>query len=74
MKANFIVRAEQKLADIEGKLEELNRMKNALELITEACCGGEESAVYCSILNALDENSPLESPGIDASHVVTVVC
>ncbi len=51
--------AEQKLADIEKKLEELNRMKGALELITAACCGGEESAVHCTILNALDQSSPL---------------
>ena len=43
--------AEQKLEDIDQKICELMRMKGALEQITEACCGGEESAVHCTILN-----------------------
>ncbi|HJL60593.1 MAG TPA: Zn(2+)-responsive transcriptional regulator [Pseudomonadales bacterium] len=47
--------AEQKLEDIDQKICELMRMKGALEQITEACCGGEESAVHCTILNALDD-------------------
>ncbi|MEO2178249.1 MAG: Zn(2+)-responsive transcriptional regulator [bacterium] len=51
------IMAEQKLIDIDKKLKELNLMKTALEQITEACCGGEKSAVHCTILNALDETS-----------------
>ena len=47
--------AEHKLIDIHEKINELMRMKEALEQITEACCGGEESAVHCTILNALDD-------------------
>ena len=47
--------AEKKLDDIAEKLIELNRMKLALEKITLACCGGEESAVHCTILNALED-------------------
>ena len=46
--------AEHKLQDIGEKIAELNRMKDALQQITEACCGGAESAVHCTILNALD--------------------
>jgi len=46
--------AEHKLQDIGEKIAELNRMKNALQQITDACCGGEEPAVHCTILNALD--------------------
>jgi len=46
--------AEKKLEDIEEKIFELNRMKTALDRITLACCGGEESAVHCTILNALE--------------------
>lgn len=46
--------AEAKLVDIEERLNELQQMKGALERITEKCCGGDESAVYCSILNELD--------------------
>jgi MerR family Zn(II)-responsive transcriptional regulator of zntA len=47
--------AEAKLVEIEQKIDELQCMKGALEQITEACCGGEESAVHCTILNALDQ-------------------
>ena len=47
--------AENKLKVIEEKLAELNRMKGALQQITDACCGGDESAVHCTILNALDD-------------------
>ena len=47
--------AEHKLVDIDRKIAELIRMKEALEQITEACCGGEESAVHCTILNALED-------------------
>ena len=46
--------AEHKLADIDRKIAELNRMKNALQQITDACCGGQEPAIHCTILNALD--------------------
>jgi MerR family Zn(II)-responsive transcriptional regulator of zntA len=47
--------AEAKLVEIEQKINELQRMKGALEQITDACCGGEESAIHCTILNALDQ-------------------
>ena len=47
--------AENKLKVIEEKVAELNRMKGALQQITDACCGGDESAVHCTILNALDD-------------------
>ena len=46
--------AENKLQVIDAKIAELKRMKNALQQITDACCGGDESAIHCTILNALD--------------------
>ncbi|MBQ60772.1 MAG: Zn(2+)-responsive transcriptional regulator [Gammaproteobacteria bacterium] len=46
--------AEHKLLEINIKIKELNRMKGALQQVTDACCGGEESAIHCTILNALD--------------------
>jgi len=48
--------AENKLKVIEDKIAELNRMKGALQQITDACCGGDESAIHCTILNALDDD------------------
>ncbi|GAA0405899.1 Zn(2+)-responsive transcriptional regulator [Cocleimonas flava] len=46
--------AEQKLEQIESKINELNKMRDALHKITDACCGGAEPATSCTILNALD--------------------
>lgn len=46
--------AEHKLAAIDEKIVELEKMKAALRQITEACAGGQESAVHCTILNALE--------------------
>ncbi|MBO6557049.1 MAG: Zn(2+)-responsive transcriptional regulator [Pseudomonadales bacterium] len=46
--------AEQKLGAIEIKMAELQKMKLALRQITDACEGGELSAVHCTILNALE--------------------
>lgn len=45
---------ETKLEDVERKLAELMRIKQALEKLNEACCGGPESAEHCSILQALE--------------------
>ena len=47
--------AETKIKDIEEKLAELGRIHQALKGITDACCGGEEPATACSILDALDK-------------------
>ncbi len=46
--------AEQKLVQIESKISELNKMRDALHKISDACCGGTEPATSCTILNALD--------------------
>ena len=46
--------AELKLTAIDEKIVELKKMKAALQLVTEACVGGQESAVHCTILNALE--------------------
>lgn len=48
-----------KLADVNEKIEELNYFKNSLQRLSNACCGGPESAEHCSILEALESNSPV---------------
>ncbi len=48
--------AEQKLDQIENKITELTKMRDALHVITKACCGGDEPATSCTILNALDND------------------
>jgi MerR family mercuric resistance operon transcriptional regulator len=47
-------RAEAKLADIERKIEELLRMKRALEEITHLCTG-QGPVSRCPILDVLDQ-------------------
>ena len=47
--------ADSKLEKIRGKLDELNRIYSALKVISDSCCGGDEPALHCSILDALDE-------------------
>ncbi len=46
--------AEQKIIQIDSKINELDKMRKALHKITGACCGGPEPATSCTILNALD--------------------
>lgn len=46
--------AEQKINQVEKKIEELVFIKSALHKLTDACCGGSEPATSCTILNALD--------------------
>ena len=46
--------AEQKIEQIDSKINELDKMRKALHKITDACCGGSEPATSCTILNALD--------------------
>ena len=46
--------AEKKLVMIDEKITELNKMKAALQQVTEACVGGQASAVHCTILDALE--------------------
>ena len=45
-----------KITDVEQKISELKQMLSALHKLSDACCGGNESAELCSILDALEEN------------------
>ena len=45
-----------KITDVEQKISELKQMLSALHKLSDACCGGNESAEMCSILDALEEN------------------
>ncbi|HLI71623.1 MAG TPA: heavy metal-responsive transcriptional regulator [Ktedonobacteraceae bacterium] len=52
--------AQMKIAEVERKLVELQRIRQALLQIA-ALCTAEGSASYCPMLNALDQQEPLES-------------
>lgn len=51
-----------KMQEIESKIRDLQKMQRALSNLYHACCGGEESAENCTILNSLD-NPQLFSTG-----------
>ncbi len=51
-------RAEQKLADIEEKIQTLRAMKKALVRLTATCCG-EGSVSDCPILESLDSEKEM---------------
>jgi len=45
---------EDKLTQINEKLSELKAIQRSLKKLVQACCGGDESAEYCSILSTLE--------------------
>ena len=47
----------QKLADVEAKLAELNRIRDGLNALIGAC-PGQGALTHCPILNAIAENRP----------------
>lgn len=49
-------RVDIKLAKIKAQIAELQRFEKGLQELSDSCCGGEESAEYCSILEALDDS------------------
>lgn len=53
--------AEKKLAEFEQQIQRLQSMSSNLHAISDACCGGPESAVSCSILDNLTIASLLPS-------------
>lgn len=48
---------EERLAEVELKLEELMRMRESLLELSKACCGSAHSSVSCSILEALEDGA-----------------
>jgi len=57
-----------KLADINEKIEQLNYFKSALQQLSNACCGGLESAEHCSILEALESKSSVTNCTDNGHH------
>ncbi len=44
-----------KINETESKIRNLQKMRQALNNLHDACCGGTESAKQCTILNSLDD-------------------
>ena len=47
-------RTAAKLHDVEVRIKELEAFRDSLSQLERACCGGPESAEYCTILEALE--------------------
>jgi len=48
---------DSRLAEVEHKLTELVRMRDSLQRLSAACCGGEHSSRSCSIIEALENGA-----------------
>ncbi|MFT6986277.1 MAG: MerR family Zn(II)-responsive transcriptional regulator of zntA [Psychromonas sp.] len=52
---------DNKLQHLRAQIDELNYFNNALQRLSDACCGGPESAENCSILEGLQSDSDSDS-------------
>lgn len=43
-----------KMREVNEKIDELVQIRNSLQTLHDICCGGNESAAHCSILQTLD--------------------
>ena len=48
--------ADNKIQEVEQKIAELTQVVTALNKLSDACCGGAESAEFCSIIDTLENN------------------
>jgi MerR family Zn(II)-responsive transcriptional regulator of zntA len=55
--ADAKILADNKIDEVEQKINELKQVVRALHKLSDACCGGSESAEYCSIIETLDDIS-----------------
>jgi MerR family Zn(II)-responsive transcriptional regulator of zntA len=46
---------------VEQQIEELKAVVKALHRLSDACCGGSESAEFCTIIDALEHEDPIET-------------
>ena len=51
---------QRKLNDVNEKISELLLMQQTLKILLNSCCGGPESAMHCSIMEALDASNALK--------------
>ncbi len=48
---------QNRLTEVEARIEELETMRRSLQRLNDACCGTAHSSVYCSILEALEQGA-----------------
>ncbi|WP_445945336.1 Zn(2+)-responsive transcriptional regulator [Shewanella sp.] len=62
---------DSKLVQVQAKIQELSHFANSLQSLSNACCGGPESAEHCSILEALESTSKDLNPKQEHGHTHT---
>ncbi|SMY37766.1 HTH-type transcriptional regulator ZntR [Photobacterium malacitanum] len=54
-----------KLNEVDSKIAELQRIRDALKKINDACCGHRnDDASHCSILGALNDSDDMANPAV----------
>jgi MerR family Zn(II)-responsive transcriptional regulator of zntA len=53
--------ADNKINEVEHKIAELKQVLAALHKLSDACCGGTESAEFCSIIDTLENKNEVAS-------------
>ncbi|CDG87077.1 Zn(2+)-responsive transcriptional regulator [Xenorhabdus bovienii] len=48
---------DSRLQEVEDKLLEMQKMRNSLKMLSDACCGSAHTSTYCSILEILEEGA-----------------
>ena len=51
---------DEKLITVNQRIQEMQRMKNSLQTLSNACCGGDEPATHCTILEVLSAHGDAE--------------
>jgi hypothetical protein len=52
--------AEEKLDEVETKIQDLKRIREALSTLADACAGGQGPTSDCPILDAMEEGGALD--------------
>ncbi|AKA38952.1 Zn(2+)-responsive transcriptional regulator [Yersinia ruckeri] len=52
---------DSRLSEVDGKLKELQKMRESLKRLSDACCGSHHTSTYCSILEALEQGATEDS-------------
>ncbi|PIE83645.1 MAG: Zn(2+)-responsive transcriptional regulator [Candidatus Contendobacter odensis] len=48
---------DEKIKTVNQRIRELQSIKKSLRILSDACCGGDEPATYCTILEVLSKHA-----------------
>lgn len=59
---------DEKIKTVNQRIREMQKIKQSLKTLSDACCGGDEPATHCTILEALGDHSDCEQHPIGKQH------